>query len=101
MQKQEIKDLQSEYDLHKQQSLGKHGSMQEALEKEIEKLKKQYADVTLMLEKEKCDRITAQDGRKMAEDKCKDFRRELEAEKEAHNDTEEKLVAANKEIDSP
>jgi hypothetical protein len=98
--KQQIKDLQREYDLHKQQSLGKHGSMQEALEKEIEKLKKQYADVTSMLEKEKCDRIKAQDGRKMAEDKCKDFRRELEAAKEAHNYTKEKLAAANKEIDS-
>ena len=97
--KKDLKELQKEFDLHKEQSRGAHGSMQQALEEEIDRLKKQHADLSMMLEKEKAERVKAHDGKVMAEGRCKDFRKELEAEKEAHNNTKVELAAANEEID--
>ena len=59
--KKDLKELQKEFDLHKEQSRGAHGSMQQALEEEIDRLKKQHADLSMMLEKEKAERVKAHD----------------------------------------
>ena len=57
--------MQKEFDLHKEQSRGAHGSMQQALEEEIDRLKKQHADLSMMLEK--AEQVKAHDGKVMAE----------------------------------
>ena len=91
--------LKSEFNDYKEKSKGAHGSMQEALENEIARLKKQHEDVTMMLEKEKSERVKMKDAKEMAETRCRDFRKELETEKESHGKTKIALNAAQEEID--
>lgn len=94
-----LKRLKDEFDSYKKKSKGAHGSMQEALENEIARLKKQHEDVSMMLEKEKSERVKMKDAKEMAETRCKDFRKELETEKESHEKTKVALNAAQEEID--
>ena len=92
-----LKRLKSEFDEYKERSKGAHGSMQEALENEIARLKKQHEDVTMMLEKEKSERVKMKDAKEMAEHDAEILEKSLKQKKKAV--TKIALNAAQEEID--